>query len=967
MKKFIGTVLFICLTVTAFAQQRGKLTMSVIDAQTREGIAGAVVEMSPAGVPDGEKKYYTSGFGGKTEIPNLKYGEYDVVITFLGYDDLKKSVKVDAAAKDLGAMEMSESATKIEAVVKEVQAIRASQKGDTVSYNAEAYKVANDADVEGLLKKMPGITITNGSVEAQGETVKKIFVDGKEFFGEDVSTALNSLPAQAVKNVEVYNKLSDNAEFSGMDDGEGYKAINIVTHETMRQGVFGKIYAGYGYQPDTDDITESNKYIFGGNINYFNKNHRLSGIALLNNINQQNFSFEDILGVSGATGGMGGGMGRGVGQYMVRPQSGVAKVGSLGLNYTGSWGENDKVKLEASYFFNRTRTKNLSQTIKWYEAPLEDLGTLEQTGYSDNLNYNNRLNARFDWRISENQSIMSRTGLSFQSYDPFSTTDGLQYGDAIHNIIMNGNEANQGGYNISEFLQYRLKLGKPGRLFTADVRFSYRNNDNDSKSYSNQSTIDNGDGTYSPLLRYLANETDSNNTGIEGAVNYAEPLSKFSQLNFQYRVGYTGQERDKQTWNFGNDNSYTDGVLDTQLSNTYTSDYTTHRVGPGFRYSKERNTLVLDLNYQYSTLNGEVRAKDTQAVKRSYNDFTYFLMGNFNINKQNSIRMFIMSGTDNPRITQLQNLLDISDSQYVTGGNEKLNPAYSHRINFHYNNTNLEKGRTFMWMFSFQSTSDYISSSIYTGDNIPQYVIDEVGSTPIQYTTYDNVDGYLSLRTHLSYGLPINFLKCNFNIMAGVNYSKTPSLVNGARNMASNIGYDANVVLGSNISENIDFTLSWNGTYNQADNSLASRGSKNEYFNHSASGTLKTVFWEGFTFTASANYVQYIGFTNDYNDSYTLCNAYIGKKLFRNRLGEIMVGVNDIFNQNTSFARTTGSGFTQNSWNSVIGRYFTVQFNYNLRVFGKKGSRVLSDYGISDGKSSGRRMGPPMGGPGGPR
>ncbi len=966
MKKLLSTVLFICLTAAAFAQQRGKLTMSVIDTQTREGIAGAVVEVTPAGAPDSEKKYYTSGFGGKTEIPNLKYGEYDIVVTFLGYDDLKKSVKVDAAAKDLGNVEMSESATNIDTVVKEVQAIRASQKGDTVSYNAEAFKVANDADVEGLLKKMPGITITNGSVEAQGETVKKIFVDGKEFFGEDVSTALNSLPAQAVKNVEVYNKLSDNAEFSGMDDGEGYKAINIVTFENMRQGVFGKLYAGYGYQPDTDDITASNKYIFGGNVNYFEKNHRLSGIALLNNINQQNFSFEDILGVSGSTGGMGGGMGRGVGQYMVRPQSGVAAVGSIGLNYTGSWGENDKVKLEASYFFNRTRTKNLSETIKWYEAPLEDLGTLEQTGYSDNLNYNNRLNARFDWRISENQSIMSRTGLSFQSYDPYSMTEGLQYGDAIHNIIMNGREANQGGYNISEFLQYRLKLGKPGRLLTADVRFGYRNNDNDSKSYSNQETIDNGDGTYSPLLRYLANGTDSNNTNIEGAINYAEPLSKYSQINFQYRLGYTGQENDKQTWNFGNDDTYTNGVLDPQLSNKYTSDYTTHRVGPGFRYSKERNTLVLDLNYQYSTLNGEVQAMNTQAVKRSYNDFTYFMMGNFNINRQNSIRLFVMSGTDNPRITQLQNLLDISDMQYVTGGNERLNPAYSHRINFHYNNTNLEKGRTFMWMFSFQSTSDYISSSIYTGEHIPQSVIDEVGATPIQYTTYDNVDGYRSLRTHISYGLPLNFMKCNFNIMAGVNYSKMPSLVNGARNMASNIGYDANVVLGSNISENIDFTLSWNGTYNQADNSLAAGGRKNEYFNHSASGSLKTVFWKGFTFTASANYVQYIGFTNDYNDSYTLCNAYIGKKLFRNQLGEIMVGVNDIFNQNTSFARTTGSGFTQNSWNSVIGRYFTVQFNYNLRVFGKKGSRVLTDYGISDGKSSARRMGPPMGGPGGP-
>ncbi len=975
MKKFLSTVLFICLTATSFAQQKGKLTMTLLDARSREGIAGAIVEISPAGSSDdSQKKYYTSGFGGKTEIASLKYGEYDMVITFLGYDDIKQTLKIDRAAKDLGTIEMEESATKIDAVVKEVQAIRASQKGDTVNYNADAYKVANDADVEGLLKKMPGITITNGSVEAQGETVKKIFVDGKEFFGDDVSTALNSLPAQAVKSVEVYNKLSDNAEFSGMDDGEGYKAINIVTHENMRQGVFGKIYAGYGYQPDTDDITDANKYIFGGNVNYFNKNHRLSGIALLNNINQQNFSFEDILGVSGSTGGMGGGMGRGgVGQYMVRPQSGVAKVGSIGMNYTGAWGEKDKVKLEASYFFNRTRTRNLSETIKWYEAPLADLGTLEQTGSSNNLNYNNRLNARFDWRISENQSIMSRTGISFQSYDPRSTTDGWQYGDAIHNIVASGQEANFGGYNLSEFLQYRLKLGKPGRLLTADVRLGYRKNNIDSKNYSNQETIYNGTGnpdlkeSYSPLLRYLSNETDSDNTQVEGALNYAEPLSKSSQINFQYRVSYTGQERDKQTWNFGNNDSYTGGVLDPQLSNRYTSDYTTHRAGPGFRYSKERNTLVLDLNYQYSTLNGEVRALNTQPVKRSYNDFTYFLMGNFNINQQNSIRMFIMSGTDNPRIMQLQNILDISDSQYVSSGNERLNPAYSHRVNFHYNNTNLEKGRTFMWMFSFQSTSDYISSSIYTGDNIPQNVINEVGSTPIQYTTYDNVDGFLSLRTHVSYGLPLNFIKCNFNIMAGVNYSKTPSLVNGERNMASNIGYDANVVLGSNISENVDFTLSWNGTYNQADNSLAAGGRKNEYFNHSASGSLKTVFWKGFTFTASANYVQYIGFTNDYNDSYTLCNAYIGKKLFRNQLGEVMVGVNDIFNQNTSFARTTGSGFTQNSWNSVIGRYFTVQFNYNLRVFGKKGSRVLSDYGISDGNSNGnRRMGPPMGGPGGP-
>ncbi len=956
MKKVLTTILFLCLCVATYAQS-GKITMSIIDSQTKQAVVGAVVSIAPAAKPD-DAKHFTSGGDGKVVIASQKYGDYKIAITFLGYDDLTMDVKINSANKDLGKVELKESTTKIDVVVKEVQAIRASQKGDTVSYNADAFKVSADADVEGLLKKMPGITIKNGSVEAQGETVKKIYVDGKEFFGDDVSTALNSLPAQAVKNIEVYNKLSDNAEFSGMDDGDSFKALNIVTQPGMRQGVFGKLFAGYGYEPKAEGVTDKHKYIAGGSVSHFNGASRLTVLGLFNNVNKQNFSFEDILGATGNTGGMGGGMGRGgVGQYMVRPQSGVAKVNALGLNYSNSWGEKDKVKLQANYFFNNSKTRNLSSTIKWYEAPLEDLGTLEQSSYSDNHNYNHRLGARVDWRISEGQSFMSRTNFSLQSYDPFSETTGSQVGDAINNLIRNGNNGDNGGYNLSEFMQYRLLLGKKGRFITVDGRINYRNNENESRSYSNQAT----DGT--EYLRYLSGDSNSNNLSVGAAINYAEPVSKNAQVTLRYDFGFTGQESNKQTFNFGNDASYTNGILDPALSNIYTSDYTTHRVGPGFSWAKERNNVVVNLSYQYSTLDGQVEALQSQPVKRSYNDFTYFAMGNFNFNKQNSLRVFLMSSTDNPRIQQLQNILDISNTQYVSRGNENLNPAYSHRLNMHYNYTNLEKARTFMWMFSFQTTQDYLSQSLYTGNNIPQEIINEVGSRPIQYSTTDNVDGYLSLRTHLNYGMPLNFMKCNLNIMGGVNYNETPSLVNGEKNIASNIGYDARVVLGSNISENIDFTLSWGGSYNQAENSLGRQG-KNEYFSHNADASLKAVFWNGFTFTANASYIQYIGYTNDYNDSYTLCNAFIGHKLFKNQLGEIMFGVNDIFGQNESFSRSTGSGFTQNSWSSVIGRYFTVQFNYNLRVFGKKGSKDLSDYGISDGKGGqqGMRMGPPMGG-----
>ncbi|MDO5497747.1 MAG: outer membrane beta-barrel protein [Alistipes sp.] len=945
MRKIFVALIFTLISAATYAQ--GRVELTVIDAATNQGVAGAVVDLTLAD-DDSYSRQAISGYAGKTSVSNVKNGTYKLSISFIGYETLVQEVTISANSRKLGSFTIKEESTKLETVRVEAQAIRASTKGDTVSYNASAFKVANDADVEGLLKKMPGITVNNGSVEAQGETIKKIFVDGKEFFGEDVSTALNSLPAQTVKSVEVFNKLSDNAEFSGMDDGEGYKAINIVTHENMRQGVFGKLYAGYGYQPETDDITSHHKYNIGGNVNYFNGSSRLSVIGMLNNINQQNFSFEDIVGVNGGQMGRGSGVGR----YMVRPQNGVANVGSIGLNYSNAWGEKEKVKLQGSYFFNNTATENLSELIKWYEAPLADLGTLEERGYTDNSNNNHRLNLRFDWRISQTQSLMSRTSLSFQGFDRFSTTGGRQWGATEQDIINLVDSKNQGGSDglrFNEFLQYRVLLGKPGRLLTVDGRVNYRSREGDYRSHSVEQTLptydDAGEITgYEPLLRHISTGSDSRDVSVGASMTYAEPLSKVSAITLRYAWNMDDQKSDKQTMNFGADSNYINGVLDEKLSSDYESNYQRHSVGPGFRYSKERNTFIFNVNYQYSALEGKFITPKAEPINRKFNDFTYFMMGNFNITKQHSIRLFVMSNTENPDVDQLQDILNIQNAQYVSRGNENLDPSYSHRINFHYNYTNLQKGRTFMWMFSFQSTSDYIASDIYTGANIPQDVLNELDTTPTQYSTYRNADGFLSLRTHISYGLPINPIKCNLNLMGGVNYNEAPSYINGEKNMASNIGYDLRAVLSSNISENIDFTFSWNGTYSQAKNSLAARQGKNEYFNHSANGSLKAVFWKGFTFTASATYVQNIGYTNDYNDQYTLCNAYIGKKLFKNQLGEVMIGVNDIFDQNTSFARTTGSGFTQNSWNSVIGRYFTVQFNYNLRIFGKKGSREITDY-----------------------
>ena len=607
---------------------------------------------------------------------------------------------------------------------------------------------------------------------------------------------------------------------------------------------------------------------------------------------------------------------------------------------------------------------------------------------------------------------MSRTSFSFQGYNPYSTTEGYQYGQSGLLYKYDQSTRNTRGIRASEFLQYRVKIAKPGRTLTVDASINYRDNNSRRQLVSNESSgiapydsswIGNYFGEdsnwhdmqsnpllYSPVYQIITSPTREYN--LRGNVTYNEPLSQNSSLSFQYRLSYEDELKDQEAFYYDSDAfDPTSQKINQQMTSKYESGYWTHRVGPGFRYSKNRNTVVANVYYQRSQLNGNIVGGQSDKINRTFDNFLYFAMLNYAFNPENTIRMFFRSSTNAPSVTQLQSIFDVSTPQYLSIGNADLNPSFSHNINFHYIHSNIEKGRTFMWMFSMQNQQDYISqSTLYcpTGFELSRFGDIAVPTnskgenyTPQRITSYENMDGYWSLRTHISYGLPVSWLKSNLNLSAGVRYNIVPSAIystegdivdnilnhNYTVNLAKNIGYDASVTLGSNISENIDFTISWRGTYNQAWNTASKAGAKNDYFNHTASASLKWVFWKGFTFTAACSYNQYIGITQDYNEQYLLCNLYLGKKVFKNRRGEIQIGVNDVANQNTAFSRTTGSGYTKNMTNSVIGRYYSIQFVYNLRHFGKRGSKQMSDYNYQESKSavgmganSGMRMGPMM-------
>ncbi len=1013
MKRLVILVIFALCSICAVAQNRAKVIFYLLDEQTKQPLQGAVVEVtSKKDIAD--KSYYTVGRGGYMEFV-VPMGEYSITASFIGYADKKFICNANAPTTNLGKVYMRESATKIDAVVKEVHQFRTTQNADTLIYNASAFKTTKDAEAENLLSKMPGVVVEDGKVEVQGEQVKKVFVDGDEFFGDDVAMAIKTLPAEIVDKVEVFDKLSDEAEFSGIDDGDSYKAINFVTKKSMRNGQFGKVYGGLGWQPEGDKVSFNPKYLVGGNINSFHNKQRVSLIGLFNNINQQNFSFEDLLGVSSSGRG-----GRGASnQFMVRPQPGVALVNAVGVNYNGVWGRRKNVKFQGSYFFNNTDTRNNSERTTWYESPAP-FGTLYSLSESRKINNNHRLNARIDWKISRTQQLTSRTTVSYQGHHPTTRTEGYSNNDTdLDTVGMEGislrslaynaklSENRMRGVNANEFLQYRLRLGAPGRTMTVTARAGYRDNralrhimENNAKAIpfgsplyeslyneyfggakSWHEMVENPQ-LFDPIYEYISVPTYTYN--LRGGINYNEPIARNWTLTAQYNVTYRNQSKVQEA-------CYTDAdfVADPNrpieaLSINSSTNTLTHRVGPGIRYSKKRNTFVMRVLYENLSRNGrfENGANVSSLVEKQYHSVQYHTMFRYAFNKQNSLRIQFRSNSDAPSVSQLHNIFDVASPNNISVGNSNLSPEYSHSGSIRYILSLADKGQTFMAMIRGEYYQNAISSStLYNakgwalpdemnGISIPK---DENGKPyrPTQITSYENISGMWSVRANVSYGVPLSFMKCNLNMTANVQYAVTPSAIYDAGasptellenvathkfgiNKANNIGYTFRLALGSNISENIDFTVSWRGTYNQAWNSLAKvdNGDNvvNSYFRHTASASVKWIFGPGFTLTANAAYHQYLGFSNDYNEQYVLCNLYLGKQLFKSRRGEVLIGVNDIFNQNKAFNRSVGSGYTRNVMNSTVGRYVMVQFVYNLRHFGKNASRNMADYEGMDRK-----------------
>lgn len=966
MRHFLTIFFVTFLHFGLFAQ--GTFSISgIIKDNFNEGAIGSSIQLSTT---DGTYiKGTIANDDGSYIIDGVENGKYKVTISSVGSNTIEKSIEVNNGNLNLGISKFTSEATTVKGAEVTTTRIAVQQSGDTTDYNANAFKVNPDATAEDLARKMPGIDLSGGQVKAQGENVGKVLVDGKPFFGDDAANTLRNLPAEVVAKIQVYDEKSEQSRLSGVDDGETIKAINIVTKTEKREGLFGKVYAGGGADAQSifngGDVNEL-LYNLGGNINSFKGDRRISIVAQSNNINNQNFSSQDLLGVSSSGGSGRGGGGRGGGgrggrmgggdaasNFLVGNSNGVATTNAIGINYSDKLGK--KVDLTASYFFNKSNVLTLQETNRFFVTNANSGQTYLENSEANAMNFNHRINARLTYEIDSFNTLLWIPSISLQANNSNSDLEGrTNLGNDVLNSTLNRFNSELSGYNFSNMLIYFHRFKKQGRSFNIRSNITADQNKGWSTFLANNQYFTNPD-----LNDTLDQESDIDRTGynVRTSVQYSEPLSKQSNLQINYTNSYQNTNSEKLTNNF--DAISNDYVLfDTLLSNKFTSIYQTNAVGLNYSINNKLLRANFGANAQMATLTGDRTLPSNTTINRDFRNILPRAMMRFNFSKTENLGLFYRTSTSAPSINQLQDVIDNSNPLQLVTGNPDLKQSYTHNIFSRYTATNTRNNSTFFAMLRGTITQDFVgSSTIIATEETPirdGIILGQGG----QFISQENLSGYYSMNGFTTYGSPIPSLRSNINLNLSGGITRIPGLINGEKNFSNNRNVGLGVVFSSNISEKIDFTLSSNTNMNFVRNTLNSNAN-NDFLNQTTRFSANYIFWKGIVLNTELNHQFFSGLIASSNQNFLLWNASVAKKIFKKQQAEVKLSIFDIMGQNAAFAQTFTEAYNQTVRTNVLQRYLMLTFTYNIRSF-KTGSSE------ADMAPSNEGFGRPMGAPGAP-
>ena len=952
----------------ARAQSSTSVSGRVADAKDQAALVGANVLLIH--LPDSARVGTAADASGRFQFDNVAAGRYVLDASFVGYQRVQRALTVAGTPVQLGTLALPAGGVQLKGVVVTGAAAQSVQKGDTTQFNAKAFKTNPDATAGDLLDKLPGVSRgTDGKVQAQGENVQQVLVDGKPFFGNDPDAVLKNLPAEMVDKIEVFDQRSEQSRFSGFDDGNTTKTINIVTKVEFRNGTFGRVVAGAGPA----------RHKASGNVNKFKGDERLSVLAQSNNVNEQNFGTEDLLGVMGSSnqggGGRGGAGGRGAaggaggqggggnaGDFLVNQSGGITKTNAVGLNYANNW--NKKTDLAASYFFNRADNTLLSRTQRQYVLPRQASTTYAQNALSNSMNTNQRFSLRLEQKIDSANSLLFRPRFSAQHNDAGSTVDGTTYraSTAQSGVHSSYTAANQ-GLNTGGDLLLRHRFAKAGRTASLSVGGTYSQR---SGSTALQTT---NTGTRNANLNQLST-LDQQGGSLNANLALTEALTKTDVLQGNYAISYAPNTSSKYTYDVltGDIRPLNEG-----LSNVFSTYYLTQSGGLTYRHVTRTYQASVGLAGQHAELDRDAQFPRPETGRYYFVNVLPNAMLNYRFTRQKNLRLNYRTSTNPPSVNQLQAVVNNANPLQLSIGNPALRQEYQHALNVRYAASNSELSRNFFALVSGSFTQNPIANrtvvavrdTTATPEGAPGVRLPAGG----QLVQPVNLGQQYALRSLLSYGRPIKALKTNVSLSANASFTQTPGLVNGGLNYARVPAFGAGLTLSSNISTQLDFTASTTSTQNLVRNTLQT-SLNTSYFAQVTRFRLGWIVGPGISLSTDLVHQAYAGLAAGYNQPYLLWNASLGKKLFPSQRGEIKLYAFDLLGQNRAIQRNVTDAYYEDVQTTILQRYFMLVCSYNIRsgnvvapLPGEGGGREgRGGFGRPDGGARPDGGGPPPGG-----
>jgi len=980
MKTFLTALTLIFLsTIYARAQSVHNISGTVIDS-TKLSVPGAIIEVR---TDQGDSSKTAADLNGKFLFQNVKGTKVTLTITSIGYLGVRKHFVMtnDNKPFDIGTIILNVEANVLKQVnIVGVNPIRFSE--DTTEYKASAYKVRENAPIEDVIKKLPGVDVdVNGNITTQGKQVTKIRLNGKDYMAGDVQSLTKNLPADVVENIQMIDDYGDQANLTGVKTGEPDKIMNITIRADKNYGYTLQSTAGDGEDalPSNEGTPDANRYLGTLNSFVFNGNQQIALSGSVNNTNVNTFSFGSNAATGGGGGGgFGGGGGRGnaarsmmSSSGLTTTQNGITDANFIGANFRDQWGKNLSVYGSYSFGDNLVSTNTLNDQQNVSQNPT----TNHQTSNETDVN----INHRFTWNMEYKPDTINYLKITPTfSYANTGTVDNeavnLTSGTGADAVTRSAYTSNSTGTSTSPVyglnVLYNHRLPRRHNLSIYLTLGSTTSNQYQNPIYDYKVGAPTAPANQ---MIYTYSRTNS----ISSTLSYLTPLGKFSYLEFNYVYSYAVTDNDKETnvldTTGTSTNPYTTSFFaDSALSNQYHFTFITNRFGLNYRFIKPKYNYTLGLAVMPSELNGFSPAT---GANTSINTFNVIPTARFvyMFSRSHTFSLNYNGSSSSPSFAQLQPVIDFSNALYPVEGNPDLKPQFTNNFSIRYNSFSFETGNVLFTNFSFQQIQNYITTntvtypSVYTKDKRFQ------NTTLTQYLNTDG-NGYTSTSGGLVYAKPWDNRKFTLSLTGTVAYTSTVAYLSNVsttgdstaqKNISKNLQLTPGLKFRTDFTDIIDAQFATNYAVNHTDNSVKdslTNGTANlrtwtlqltgkNYFNN-------WTFSYDYTKTLNYGYSSSVNVTNP-----NVLNLYLERRFLQGNRATIRFSVFDLFNQNTGFSSTqTASSITQTNVNR-LARYYLATFTIRLQKFAGKAPQ---DDPASRGFRRNGGPGGPGGGPGGP-